>query len=713
MAGLRKILHVEKNSFQSADHDHESLAQASRSMAEGPSPDAALPRLPQMDNQTFLGIEKQFEELHDQFQTRPSRSLSSRCYKYIEAKAAPLRTKRHVDVLEAIFSAHRDRVSTPVTPTSLYNEDIADRNLHERMGSSSNRYARIVSAIYQEDVADRNIRVNGCNVANGAASRYNRRLRKMRSGEEQSLSLPRSKSQLTGHSYTYVESRTPLRFISSDQDLRNVPVVGDDRAYLTVGTNYTSLRPQCSAPSLSVSSKDGRNKPLPPSPSSYEESGANTPSTTHVEGRPTIAKEENHSKDKPPPANIKPGTQSINRLLSPNSTRSSSKRNIHHLSINTNLAAPRKSFMKVAPRPAELQVPTPRREPSSSLEIVNSPVSVTTPARGSGSPVPPKPSVAEEIMDLFKQAYQTTQSMNPHPTFETLQDAIVREINSHDAFQQIHSNASTLNAPELSPDSASDGFSESREERDVMSRPSSRRSLKARHGGRWSVRGQRRNSDVQGRELSFAALKGIESGHHYSKKRRHTYAQPPSFDLDQSHREKQEEEIRGRPSNKRHSDIIPYSDRPHSSHSFFSKAVSAIFEPIPNQSRRSRSRMSLRSPPRAAKRLSKQPVDSSINIISREDESRPQQQQQQQPPPAIQVNHVETMAMIPAVSASTPASPIMSKSTPVASPVGRKNTKARRTMWSTTPMSSAGRKKIPSRNSSVKTDLYDSGRFAV
>lgn len=40
-------------------------------------------------------------------------------------------------------------------------------------------------------------------------------------------------------------------------------------------------------------------------------------------------------------------------------------------------------------------------------------------------------------MDLFKQAYISTQAFSSHPTYESLQDAIVREINSHDAFKSV------------------------------------------------------------------------------------------------------------------------------------------------------------------------------------------------------------------------------------------------------------------------------------
>jgi hypothetical protein len=41
------------------------------------------------------------------------------------------------------------------------------------------------------------------------------------------------------------------------------------------------------------------------------------------------------------------------------------------------------------------------------------------------------------MMDFFKHAYMSTQAMSSHPTYESLQDAIVREINSHDAFKSV------------------------------------------------------------------------------------------------------------------------------------------------------------------------------------------------------------------------------------------------------------------------------------
>ena len=722
MAGQRKILHTEKTSFQtsSLEDDYEpssgEFSPTGTLSADSRSPNGTLPRLPPMDNQTFLGIERQFEEFHDQIQTRTSRSLSAKRYKYIETKVPPLRKKRHVDVLQAIFSAHRSEVSTPVTPTSLYNEDIADRNMRAR---SSNPYARIVSALYQEDVADRNIRVNGCNISSGAVSRYNMRLRKMRSGEGRTV--PRSKSQLAGQFDSYAENGTPLRFIASDQDLRDGPGLEGRKVYLRVeGANCTKLRPQSSAPLLSTTSEDSPDKPLPALPRSCEESDAHVMSTTRT--KPTETEEKPLPKKKDvQPANSPPSKQPTNRLLPPNTARSST-RNIHNLSINTKLAAPRKNFVRVRPRPAELQVPTPRREPGASLaEIVNSPVSVATPARE--SPIPPSNYSVEEIMDLFKQAYQTTENINTHPTFESLQDAIVREINSHDAFRQIHSESSTLNAPGLSPDLPSNEFIAPREDHSGVSRSSSRRSLsrhKYRHGVR---RSQRRNSDVQGRELSVAALKGMESEGIYSKKRRHTCAQPPSFELGRNYRRavnEQQEEPRGRSSRKRHSDMLysgrSPSGRPLSSHSLFSKAVAAIFEPGPEPSTstsgRSRSRISLRSSSRV-----KNPTKQRSGDVTGEDGVR--QQQPSQPPPEIQVDHVSAnnrKAHLPGTfrvfPASTPVSPV-TKHCPHPAPLVPHKKKPKQTVWSTSPIPSTGRRRIPLRSTSIKKDMYDSGRLRV
>ena len=723
MAGLRKILHTERTSFQPTHvEDDDTLSSGgfspTRTLSlDCRSPNGTLPRLPHMDNQTFLGIERQFEEFHEQFQTRTSRSLSAKRYKYIEAKAPLLRTKRHVDVLQAIFSAHRSQEPTPLTPTSLYNEDIADRNMQAR---SSNPYTRIISAIYQEDVADRNIRVNGCNILNGAVSRYNMRLRKMRSRDGRPV--PRSKSQVAGRSDLYAETNTQLRCISSDQDLRDGPSMGERKAHLTVDErSCTYLRPRSSAPSLSTKSEDSHDKSLPEPPRPCEELDVHAKSEIRTKSTATDEKSL-PKKKKLQPANNPPG-QSTNRLMAPKPARSST-RNIHNLSINTKLAAPRKNFVKVGPRPAELQVPTPKIAPSASLdEIVNSPVSVATSARG--SPAPPSNYNVEEIMDLFKQAYQTTENINPHPTFESLQDAIVREINSHDAFRQIHSDNSTLNAPGLSPDLPSDEYVVKREDYAVMSRSSSRRSL-SKHRYRHtkaSPHSHRRNSDFQGRELSVAALKGMENEGIYAKRRRHTCAQPPSFELGQNYRSKQDEqqeELRGRSSRKRHSEVLysgrSLSSRPLSSHSIFSKAVSAIFEPAPEPSTsttgRSRPHISSRRSSSRVKMLAKpRPGD-----VAKESGIS---QQPAKPPPEIQVDHVSdnqgqvrsprTFRVFPA---STPVSPV-TKQSPAPAPLNLQKNKTKRAVWTTSPIPSAGKKKIPFRSSSIKKDRSDSGRLGI
>ncbi|KAL1957381.1 hypothetical protein VTO42DRAFT_6061 [Malbranchea cinnamomea] len=717
MAGLRKILNVEKTLFQSGSSepsDREPSAPSNAPLSNRMSPTerssgnslhiSALPRLPRMDNQTFQGIEKQFEELHDQFQKRSSRSLSSKRYMYTETKPSPQRTKRHVDVLEAIFCAHRHHVTTPVTPTSLYNEDIADRNLQASVRANSSPYSRIVSAIYQEDVADRNIRINGCNISNGAVARYNMRLRKMR-GREGQAPL-RSKSQMANRSDPYMENRSALRVISSDQDLRTMPSRTEGQTHLEPPRHqHPSLRSQVSAPTLS--SEPCHNRPFP-TLAQKEDAGPTVTAKADHQAAPSS------KKDVPQVNGKDSGDPVTSRLLAQNARKSCSKRNIHALSINTKLAAPRKNYIKVSPRPAELQVPTPRREPTASLaEIVNSPMSVSTPVHR--SPMQQRYNV-EEIMNLFKQAYESTQAISQHPTFETLQEAIIREINSHDAFRQINSDNSTSNAPQLSPDLASDDCIEEPDTYDVISRSSSRRSLsrhkhQSRHRGRSSVRGNRPVSDIPGRELSFPAIKGLENEDSYvetvKRRRRHTYAQPPSVDIVQNYRSEhpQHEEPRGRTTSKRHSDILSsrrsISTRPQSSHSFFAKAVSAIFDPSPEPSKRSHSRLSLRSSSRA--KLTTKPTG-----VSSEDQC-PQQQPPHQRPPEIHVNKVSENNVCQEESAAT-----VVKTAPAPQPAAPQNSnnknnhhhnninnRPKKPVWSTTPIPAAGRQKIPMRISSI------------
>ncbi|THC93787.1 hypothetical protein EYZ11_006733 [Aspergillus tanneri] len=122
-----------------------------------------------------------------------------------------------------------------------------------------------------------------------------------------------------------------------------------------------------------------------------------------------------------------------NPLISP---RPGCRRNVRELSINTELAARGRPATKITHR--AIQPPTPNtletRQNLSIAEVMNSPLPLGTPT--SVSPLHSDQKVSE-IMDMFRQAYISSQAITPHPTFETLQDAIVREINSHEAFRRV------------------------------------------------------------------------------------------------------------------------------------------------------------------------------------------------------------------------------------------------------------------------------------
>ncbi|KAL4878882.1 hypothetical protein BJY04DRAFT_194798 [Aspergillus karnatakaensis] len=113
--------------------------------------------------------------------------------------------------------------------------------------------------------------------------------------------------------------------------------------------------------------------------------------------------------------------------------RSGSKKNVLDLSINTELAA-RGRPKKISHKAIQPPTPSSSKLNPSIAEIMNSPLPVPTPTP---SPLPSSNHKVAEIMDMFRKAYASSQAISPHPTFETLQDAIIREINSHEAFSKV------------------------------------------------------------------------------------------------------------------------------------------------------------------------------------------------------------------------------------------------------------------------------------
>ncbi|WEW57432.1 hypothetical protein PRK78_002899 [Emydomyces testavorans] len=606
MVGLKKLLSGEKTLLQlrrpdPADVDlyDQSSYDLSPKAILAKDQHEACPRLQaNMDNQSFLRIERQFEELHDYFRSRPEKR-----YKYIDPNPYALRTKRHVDVLEAIFSSHRYQ-SAPVSPLMLYNEDIAERNLNSPLPALvRDPYARVISAIYQEDVADRNIMQNSgilppYDSQNSPPVRKSRS--RIRNGKE-NRAKRLSQSPTMNRERSFENSKGVWRSSTSEHNLHKLPCVSKEETALNndgriLGKEATDLIKEPShAISMRLSDTSMRNAydRLGDADSQFRRHSPDSSSNVQqpeTDNKPNQAARLCEPKPEPNlPNESAPRTQR-NRLIFPKPSSFSSRKNVHDLSINMGLAAPRKVFVKVGTRSVDTASATDERNPSIA-EIVNSPTSVASPA----STLLKTPTYkVEEIMDMFKQAYSSTQVTNQHPTFETLQDAIIREINSHDAFRRIHSDNSSTTSFEFSPVLVTECPREPIPNH-IGSRASSTNfSRKEKYQTRplrtTPSKETKQGSDTPRRELSMPALKGLESEKFddrlKSRQRRHTYAQPPSellhnpetkIGVPRRSKSFSRQDRSGR-LNSSSSNEGNQNDRPHSSHNRLSRAVYAIWD---------------------------------------------------------------------------------------------------------------------------------------
>nr|KMM66242.1 hypothetical protein CPAG_02582 [Coccidioides posadasii RMSCC 3488] len=494
-----------------------SMGEASPKLLFGSQHKGCPPPL-NMDNQSFLAIERQFEELHDHF-----RSRAEKRYQYIDPKPCPLRTKRHVDVIEAIFSSQRYHLSAPVSPLTLYNEDIAERNLHTPPTRAQDPYARVISAIYQEDVADRNILQNGGGVR-CHPPQYSRRVRKSRSqfydGKED-RTKPRSQSPSVSRRPFDEREKGGLRTSMSEHDLRNHSSTTTEKRIKSEKGLYESNGADLAMSSVPDVRSTFNN------PASVDTKPAKIGS--NVLGDLQKMKANNQPDQLVTSCQLKSEAKAPSNkdhrprnLIFPKPCTFSSRKNVRDLSINMELAAPRKMFVKVGTRPVESSSPRSQRNPSID-EIVNSPISVTS----SKAPVLPKTASrkVEEIMNMFRQAYSSSQKTHCHPTSETLEDTIIREINCHDAFRRIYS------------DNSSEHLHESNNTENSLGRHQTKNFSRR---GQYLMSSRRKESskgadgsDAPRRELSIPALKEVESDTSYNcelrtRQRRHTYAQPPS-----------------------------------------------------------------------------------------------------------------------------------------------------------------------------------------
>ncbi|KAL4909290.1 hypothetical protein BDW74DRAFT_146320 [Aspergillus multicolor] len=446
MVALRRFFHAEKAPSTPSSADRDSPLQSSRGRARAPS----VPSSTLSENEHFQTIERQFEVLHDQLKARPvpplqpplSRSSSRRTNK----------NPRHVDLLEALFSSHRYHMqsSSTVSPITPYNEDVAERNMVpflRREALKRRPYTRIVSALYQEDVADRNMAQN---------TRFPTACQ-LRTSQSYQLDDNRQRDGARGRARFRSKESQLINSISQEA-LYSIPKSIRDQVVADANGSDSAeeglLRAQRSAPTLSEltpTSEDGisqylgvppahkqgdswTNRPLPDSPT--------LPTTTPVKKR----QQESSTPSPRLSGNRRPSLD----------TRSGSKKNILDLSINTELATRGKS-KKITHKAIQPPTPSPvdTENNPSIAEVMNSPLPVATPTP---SPLPSSNKRVAEIMDMFRKAYTSTQEITPHPTFETLQEAIVREINSHEAFQRV---PIPEQGPPFTPSPSQDSFDES------------------------------------------------------------------------------------------------------------------------------------------------------------------------------------------------------------------------------------------------------------
>ncbi|PGH06978.1 hypothetical protein GX51_02017 [Blastomyces parvus] len=751
MENLRKLFNVERTLFQSTspelpESDPNDAVHGTCSpcpILPRASPETKLPRLPQMQNQTFYGIERQFEDLHDQFCCRLSPALQNKRVKNTESHPPPS-SRRHVDVIEASFPAQHARLPTPISPASMYNEEIADRNIHsQRPNKPSTKYANVISAVYQEDVADRNILLGGGNThthaigTSGAAPQCS--LSNSRSVSSLSYyqeSWPRlwSKMQIVGQRTPLEENRAELRVISSDQDLRSHPPsyapedAGGSPPRRIGVRQYIALRLKNSSPALSSQGPENSAPETAPQPQLkiYKVTPDRPPSARDAGKAPkfNLSSANSLKQEDVKPGNdvakkaapkLPPSDNASNRLLSPASANLSTRKNVRDLSINTTLAAPTKNFVKVPSQPLDIPVAPVRREPNASIaEIVNSPLPVATPSVV--SPKTPSYNV-EEIMSMFKHAYMTSQKSSPHPTFETLQDAIVREINSHEAFRQVASEIETMPFPEPSP--APTPIKHSEEIHGHMRKKSSSKSLSGREKqtlrlvGRSSFAKKRRNSYTSGKELSFPAIKSLEGGTepdscHQERRRRHTYSQPlpPGVPVaPQLPGELQEEARRANLASARDTPQPKYTYklmpdvRPKSSHSVRSKGHHSR----PGTSGSSKQLQSRRPTP--------VPQNAQSETAQRTNSQNTPTQQTKPETSKYELDHCKDGGRDPPpgstnTSCATPEPKVITSNLPQQT---TQKTPTKR-LFSASPQP-LGRNRIPLRRSSLQKDLFDSGRF--
>ncbi|KAL5048175.1 hypothetical protein BDW71DRAFT_196216 [Aspergillus fruticulosus] len=507
MVALKRLFHAEKTSLTPISGDRESQTQSSRGQPPSSVPSALS------ENEHFQTIERQFEVLHDQLKARPlfpfSQAPDSRA-----SSRLTNRNPRHVDLLDALFSSHRYQMQSTSTmsPITPYNEDVAERNmvpfLRQRNELKRTSYTRIISVLYQEDVADRNM----------AQNTLFPNARRLMTSHSYQLDDQRQRDSARGRARSRPKESQLVNSISQEA-LYSVPKSVRDQAVADPKRSDSpregSLRAQRSAPTLSEltpASEDGISQHLGvPAAHKQGDCWINRP----LPDSPTLPTIASVNRGQEESSNPSPRLPSSRRPPMP--PRSGSKKNILDLSINTELATrgrPKKIAHKAIQPPAPNTL-DPTKTPSIA-EIMNSPLQVATPTP---SPLPSSNPKVAEIMDMFRKAYTSTQAFTPHPTFETLQDAIIREINSHEAFQR--GPVPEQGAP-FTPSPSQESFESATPPKPVALKEGQRRRRKSSFIRPRRDSGARKNISTS--DLSNAPRRDPN----IPSRRRHTDAPPPS-----------------------------------------------------------------------------------------------------------------------------------------------------------------------------------------
>ncbi|OJJ88557.1 uncharacterized protein ASPGLDRAFT_141166 [Aspergillus glaucus CBS 516.65] len=354
---------------------------------------------------------------------------------------------RHVDLLEAVASSQRQQAQQPgqTSPLSPYNEDVAERNMTRFLQQQQQQqkprkrsiYSRFRSVLSQDDVTDRSGGKNKDDFRPRSRA-TSMRFRNVSGGSAKTNAKGHKRASSGRSDIGPKENKTA----NPGAQEASQPVTSPRE---TQTRDRPRLRTQRSAPNLSAEQPGSSPKGPAPSPGGHlsvppahkqGDSWSNTP----IPDSPTLptpaksVKEPSPDRGTPSTADRRPSSTSRNYSLPAGPTPS--RKNTLNLSIDTDLAT-RGRQGKASHR--AIQPPTPSSNDMkcnpSIAEVMNSPLPSATPT--SMSPLPSANPKVAEIMDMFRQAYTSTKAISPHPTFETLQDAIVREINSHEAFQRV------------------------------------------------------------------------------------------------------------------------------------------------------------------------------------------------------------------------------------------------------------------------------------